>query len=75
MKELDTVVLTRDMPEHRLHRGDVGAVVHLHGPDAAEVEFVAADGFTVAVVTLTGDDMRPMGGREILHVRPLGSQG
>jgi hypothetical protein len=38
--ELDTVVLTRDLPEHGLAAGDVGAVVHRHQSDAFEVEFV-----------------------------------
>ena len=33
-RELDTVVLNRDLPEHSLQRGDVGAIVHLHAPDA-----------------------------------------
>lgn len=28
IKELDTVVLTRDVEQHGLERGDLGAVVH-----------------------------------------------
>ncbi len=31
---LDTDVLGKDLPQHGLRRGDLGAVVHLHGPDA-----------------------------------------
>jgi uncharacterized protein DUF4926 len=38
--ELDTVVLERDLPEHGLRRGDLGAVVHVHSDEAIEVEFV-----------------------------------
>ncbi len=72
--EMETVVLRRDLPEHGLREGDVGAVVHPYGDGAAyEVEFVAADGSTLAVLTLQEGDIRPMGGREILHVRRLGA--
>jgi hypothetical protein len=39
-KELDTVVLDRDIPEHGLKRGDLGAVVAVYEPDGLEVEFV-----------------------------------
>lgn len=70
--ELETVVLGCDLPEHGLRRGDVGAVVHAYSDGAAyEVEFVAADGSTVAVLTLRAGDVRPMGEREILHARAL----
>jgi hypothetical protein len=30
-KELDTVVLTHDVPEHGLKEGDIGAIVHVCG--------------------------------------------
>jgi Domain of unknown function (DUF4926) len=33
-KELDTVVLTEDLPEHRLKRGDLGTIVLLRPPSA-----------------------------------------
>lgn len=70
--ELDTIVLTRDVKEHGLERGDVGAVVHCY-PDgkAFEVEFVTGEGNTAAVLTLTGEDIRPLGKGEILHVREI----
>jgi len=74
IRELDTVVLTHDIPEHGLKKGDVGAVVHSYADGAAwEVEFVAAEGTTVAVLTLSAIDIRLMGNREILHVRELAS--
>jgi len=74
IRELDTVVLTRDFPEHGLKKGDVGAVVHLYTDRGAfEVEFVTAEGKTVAVLTLTESDVRPMGSGEILHARELAS--
>ncbi|MBM4044209.1 MAG: DUF4926 domain-containing protein [Planctomycetes bacterium] len=70
--ELDTVVLTRDLRKHGLKRGDVGAVVHCCKDGAAfEVEFVTADGRTIAVAALPPQDIRPMSGRELLHVREL----
>lgn len=76
LRELDTVVLTRDLTEHGLVSGDVGAVVHRYpAGDAFEVEFVTADGKTVALATLTIRDVRPLLGREILHVRDLALAG
>ncbi len=74
IREFDTVALTRDLPEHGLTAGDVGAVVHRY-PDGKgfEVEFVTAAGQTVAVATLEPQDIRPLVGREILHVRELAS--
>lgn len=71
MDELRTVVLTRDLPHHDLLAGDVGAVVHVHSEDAYEVEFVSGEGETVAVVTLSADDVRSLQNREILHARTL----
>jgi hypothetical protein len=72
--ELETVVLTRDVPEHGLRKGDVGAVVHPYADgEGFEVEFVTAEGRTVAVLTLMESDVRTMGRSEILHVRDLAS--
>jgi hypothetical protein len=33
--ELDVIVLDRDLPEHGLRKGDLGAVVHAYEPDWA----------------------------------------
>ncbi len=72
ISELDTVVLTHDIVTHRLKKGDIGAVVHCYEDDNAfEVEFVTADGKTVALLTLNCEDIRPIAGREVLHVREL----
>jgi hypothetical protein len=74
IRELDTVVLTHDVVEHGLLAGDVGAVVHCHGDGQSfEVEFVNAEGKTLALLTLTAADIRPMRSREILHVREYAS--
>jgi hypothetical protein len=74
MKELDLVVLTHDIPGNGLHQGDLGTIVHAY-PDgqAWEVEFLTAGGRTLAVLTLTGSDLRPMSDHEILHARELTS--
>lgn len=70
--ELDTVVLSRDLKELGLARGDVGAVVHAYSDGKAyEVEFVTGEGKTIAVTTLTNSDIRPMQRQEILHVRTI----
>ncbi len=74
IRELDTVVLTRDFPEHGLRKGDVGAVVHRSADRGIfEVEFVTAEGKIVAVLTLTEGDIRPMASGEILHARAFAS--
>ena len=70
--ELDTVVLAKNFPEHNLTDGDIGAVVHTYeNANAYEVEFVTAEGKTLAVLTLEEKDLRPMGRNEILHAREL----
>ena len=72
VRELDTVVLSHDLPEYSLKSGDVGTIVHVY-PDgeAFEVEFVSGEGRTVALLTLTRADIRSMREQEILHVRAL----
>ena len=72
MNELDLVVLTRDLPQHGLKAGDVGAAVHCYSDQQAyEVEFVTAEGNTVAVLTLTESEIRPFAQKEILHSREI----
>jgi hypothetical protein len=71
MNELDTMVLTHDIPSTGLRAGDVGAVVHRYSSHACEVEFVTGAGETVAVLTLSNADLRPVAASEILHVRAL----
>ena len=44
--------------------------VHVYRDGSAyEVEFVTGEGETVAVTTLSREDVRPMGSSEILHAR------
>jgi Domain of unknown function (DUF4926) len=68
---LQTVVLVRDLEEHGLRSGDLGAVVQVYEPDGLEVEFVCALGRTAAVATLQEDDVRAVGESDLLAVRPL----
>lgn len=71
-QELDTVALAHDIDEYSLKQGDVGAIVHCYkNGNAFEVEFVTADGRTIALLNLDQDDIRPIGFREVLHVREL----
>jgi hypothetical protein len=73
IREHETIALTVDLPERGLCRGDLGTVVMLHGDRGYEVEFMTLDGETMAVVSLTPDQVRPIGRREIAHARPVGA--
>lgn len=66
----ERVVLTRDRPADQLRSGDVGVVVEHHDPrgdvsEGYEVEFFAASGDTVAVVSVAAADLRTATGHEI----------
>lgn len=73
-RELDTVVLARDLPEAGMRAGDLGAVVMVYGspdaPEGLEVEFVTASGRTQALRTLGPGDVRPVRDDDLLAVRP-----
>ena len=71
-KELDTVVLTTDLPEHRLAKGDIGTVVLVHeGGKGCTVEFMTLAGSTIAVVTLLAHQVRQIAKDEIAHARAV----
>jgi Domain of unknown function (DUF4926) len=71
IKELDTIVLEKDLPTHGLRRGDIGAVVEIYSSDEMEVEFVTASGRTQALVHLHTSQVRPVGPQDIPAVRNL----
>lgn len=71
IKELEQVVLTVDIDDYGLCRGDIGTVVMVHDARGYEVEFVALDGETIAVTSLTVDQVRSIGQHEIAHARSL----
>jgi len=70
-KLLDTVVLDRDLPQHGLRAGDLGAVVEVYEPDGLEVEFVTASGKTQALVALNVNDVRPVQDGDLVAVRSV----
>jgi hypothetical protein len=65
IRALDTVFLKRDLQEHGLREGDIGAVIHRYRNGTAyEVEFSDANGQKVALVTLTPEEIVPAFGSE-----------
>jgi hypothetical protein len=71
-EELDRVILTEDLPNHGLEAGDVGTVVLVHrGGAGYEVEFVALDGETIAVVSAHPHQIRQAASREVPHARAV----
>lgn len=68
-RELDPVVLTCDIAEYGLRRGDLGAVVQVYGLTGLEVEFVRLSGLTQALVTLRPDDVRAVDDHDVPAVR------
>ena len=69
-RALETVVLDRDLSDHGLRRGDLGAVIEVYEPDGLEVEFVTASGRTAALLTLNARDVRPVADDDLVSVRP-----
>lgn len=73
IRELDTVALAVDMPEHGLKAGDIGAAVSVHGENAGfEVELTTLDGETISIASLHPFQIRSIGPREMPHARPYG---
>ena len=68
-RELDTVVLERDIPESGLRKGDIGAIVHIHGDLRLDVEFVRASGQMLALLQLAATDVRPVRDEDVPAVR------
>ena len=72
INELDRVVLIDDFPHEGLKAGDVGTVVLVHqGGKGFEVEFVALNGETIAVITAHANQLRSAKSREIARVRAV----
>jgi hypothetical protein len=64
--------LTRDLPDWKLQQGGMDAVVHCHKDKGVyEVEFVTLAGETVGVVTVSAQDIRRAGPRDMLHTRAV----
>ena len=70
--EFDRIILTTNISEYGLEKGDMGTVVLVHqGGKGYEVEFVTLDGETVAIVSLFAVQVRPISSREIAHARVI----
>jgi hypothetical protein len=68
INELDVVALTHDITEAGLRRGDFGAVVHRYLDGSSyEVEFFTPEGQTIALLTLTDQDIRLVSSEELSH--------
>jgi len=68
--EHSLVVLDREPEHEKLHRGDVGTIVHVYKDGVAyEVEFVDGGGSTVALITVDANDVRRIESGELLHTR------
>lgn len=71
LREHDSAVLAHDLPEYGLKAGDVGTIVLVHPAGGYEVEFMTLDGETVAVISLSTEEVRPIARREIAHARGI----
>jgi len=68
-RELESVVLVRDLPEAGLRAGDLGAIVQVYDGEALEVEFVTVAGRTQALRTLPVTDVRALADDDLPAVR------
>ncbi len=68
-------VLRRDVPEHRLRRGDLVRVVDRHvapnGTEGYSIEVFNALGETIAVTAVPEADLEPLREDEVLCARVL----
>ena len=68
------VSLAEDLPEYRLHKGDLATIIERHeGKPGQEtgysLEVFNAAGETIAVLVVEESKINPVKGNEILHVR------
>ena len=67
------MVLRRDLPAHKLRRGDVVRLVERHvgadGQEGYSIEVLDALGTTVAVTTVEAAALEPLSHDEVLSVR------
>ena len=73
-------VLLRDIPENRLHAGDVGTVVEIlqhpaGGPRGVMLEVFNVLGDSIAIVTLPETEIEPLADDEVWHARRLARAG
>ena len=73
--EQNEAVLTRDLPEHNLRRGDVGTVVSIqYGEDGAvagyTLEIFSITGQSLGVANVEATAIREAGSEDVTHARP-----
>jgi ATP-dependent exoDNAse (exonuclease V) alpha subunit len=73
LKILDTIIITVNIPDHRVLAGDIGTVVEIYTKPhlAFDVEFVNPDGSTRALLTLAPEQVRPLSSADVLTTRQL----
>ena len=72
IKLYDRIVLTHDLHDSNLKKGDVGTVVEIYNDgEAYEVEFFALDGSTLDVRTIDARYLKAVSGNMMLHTREL----
>ncbi|MFQ5447272.1 MAG: DUF4926 domain-containing protein [Saprospiraceae bacterium] len=72
IKEFERVILTENIEAADLSAGDIGTVVHVYQDGKAyEVEFATLLGETIAVCTLSPQQIRAIRKKEIAHVRAI----
>ncbi len=72
IKEFERVILTENIEAAGLNAGDIGTVVHVYQDGKAyEVEFATLLGESIAVCTLSLQQIRAIRKKEIAHVRPI----
>ena len=69
IKLLETVVLKKDIPEHRLKTGGLGTVVERYEPDGIEVEFIMGNGMARVLLTLKKHTVRALSESDVFSVR------
>lgn len=79
--EFERAVLLEDLPDGGVEHGsfkagDVGIVVDVLEDGAGYIlEMIAADGYTLDVITVHAHQVRPVTHRDMLHVREVESDG
>lgn len=57
LKIRDVVALLEDIPDHRLHRGQVGTIIEKLAPQVFEIEFSDDHGRTYALLVVHADQL------------------
>ena len=76
LKSFQRAVLTQDLPEEGLRAGDVGVIVEHHPPRGGTpegylLEFFAATGQTIALVSVPATAVRKADAHDVLCVREM----